>query len=124
MDLYRRIALISTEEDADDMIDELIDRFGDPPSCVNALVSVALLRGDAGRAGITDISQKAGKLLFKMKDFSMECLTALLAKPEYRGRIHVVPGSVPCVSLKLMPKIHTLDQAKKFVRDWSAAEGA
>ena len=120
MDLYRRIALISTEEDADDMIDELIDRFGDPPSCVNALVSVALLRSDAGRAGITDISQKAGKLLFKLKDFSMERLTVLLGMPEYRGRIQVVPGMVPCVSLKLLPKIYSLDQAKKFVRDWAA----
>ena len=50
MDLYRRIALIRSEEEADDMVDELIDRYGDPPSCVNALVSVALLRSDAGRA--------------------------------------------------------------------------
>ena len=122
MDLYRRIALINSEEEADDIIDELIDRFGDPPSCVNSLVSVALLRSDAGRAGITDISQKAGKLLFKMNDFSMERLTVLLGKQEYRGRIQVVPGAVPCVSLKLMPKIYTLDQAKKFVRDWNTAE--
>lgn len=120
MDLYRRIALISTEEDADDIIDELIDRFGDPPSSVNALVSVALLRSDAGRAGITDISQKSGKLLFRMDDFSMDSLTVLLGMPEYRGRIQVVPGAVPCVSLKLQPKIHTLDQARKFVRDWTA----
>ena len=120
MDLYRRIALISTEEEADDIIDELIDRFGDPPSSVNALVSVALLRSDAGRAGITDISQKSGKLLFRMDDFSMDSLTVLLGMPEYRGRIQVVPGAVPCVSLKLQPKIHTLDQARKFVRDWTA----
>ena len=123
MDLYRRIALIATEEEADDMVDELIDRFGDPPSCVNALVSVALLRSDAGRAGITDISQKAGKLLLKMNDFSMDHFTVLLGMPEYRGRLQLVPGAVPCISLKLAPKIHTLDQARKFVRDWAAAQG-
>jgi len=119
MDLYRRIALITCEEEADDMVDELIDRFGDPPSCVNALVSVALLRSDAGRAGITDISQKAGKLLIKMNDFSMDALTVLLGMPEYRGRIQVVPGNVPCIALKPAPLIHTIDQARKFVRDWS-----
>ena len=119
MDLYRRIALITCEEEADDMIDELIDRFGDPPSCVNALVSVALLRSDAGRAGITDISQKAGKLLIKMNDFSMDALTMLLGMDRYRGRIQVVPGATPCIAVKLAPKIHTLDQARRFVKDWS-----
>ena len=46
MDLYRRIALIRTEDDADDLTDELIDRFGDPPASVNALIHVALMRGD------------------------------------------------------------------------------
>ena len=123
MDLYRRIALITCEEEADDMVDELIDRFGDPPSCVNALVSVALLRSDAGRAGITDISQKAGKLLVKMSEFSMDALTKLLGMPEYRGRIQVVPGASPCVAVKLAPKIHTIDQARRFVRDWSCVNG-
>ena len=122
MDLYRRIALIRTEADADDMIDELIDRFGDPPSCVNALVSVALLRGDAGSAGITDISQKNGRLLFQMVEFDMEKLTALNVRPDYRGRLQVVPGKVPCVSLRLDAKIHTIDQARKFVRDWAGCK--
>ena len=123
MDLYRRIALITCEAEADDMVDELIDRFGDPPSCVNALVSVALLRSDAGRAGITDISQKAGKLLVKMNDFSMEALTKILAMQEYKGRIQVVQGNTPCIAVKLAPRIHTIDQARKFVRDWAAANG-
>ena len=45
MDLYRRIALIRTESDADDVLDELIDRFGEPPTSVTTLVRVALLRG-------------------------------------------------------------------------------
>ncbi len=123
MDLYRRIALIRTETDADDMIDELIDRFGDPPSCVNALVSVALLRSDAGRAGITDLSQKNGRLQVKLKQFDMEHFTVLLGMPEYRGRLQLVPGGVPCISLKLVPKVHTIDQARKFVQHWTAAQG-
>jgi hypothetical protein len=79
---------------------------------------VELLRSDAGKAGITDISQKAGKLLVKMNDFSMDALTVLLGMPEYRGRIQVVPGATPCIAVKLAPKIHTIDQARKFVRDW------
>ncbi len=72
MDLYRRIAQIRTEEDADDLTDELIDRFGDPPRSVNTLIHVALLRGEAERAGIYEISQKAGRILFKISDFDLE----------------------------------------------------
>ena len=46
--------------EADDLTDELIDRFGETPPGVNALIHVALLRGEAGAPGITDISQKQG----------------------------------------------------------------
>lgn len=122
MDLYRRIALIRTEADADDMIDELIDRFGDPPKCVNSLVSVALLRGDAGRAGITDISQKSGKLLFQFREFDPARFTALLGDKSYSRRLQAVPGEVPCVALKLDAKVHTIDQARRFVKDWTGGE--
>jgi hypothetical protein len=87
MDLYRRIALIRTEEEADDLTDEIIDRFGDPPASVNTLVLVALLRGEAGRAGITDITQKSGALRFTVDDFDMERVSALYARPEYKGRL-------------------------------------
>lgn len=121
MDLYRRIALIRTEEEADDMVDELIDRFGDPPACVNALVSVALLRGDAGRAGITDVSQKNGRLLFCFREFDPAKFTALLHDKAYSRRLQAVPGETPCVALKLDAKIHTIDQARRFVKDWTDA---
>ena len=57
MDLYRRIAAIRSEADADDVMDELIDRYGDPPRTVNNLISVALLRADAARNGISQIDQ-------------------------------------------------------------------
>ena len=63
--------------------------------------------------------EKAGKLLVKMNDFSMDALTMLLGMDRYRGRIQVVPGATPCIAVKLAPKIHTLDQARRFVKDWS-----
>ena len=118
MDIYRRIALIRTEEEADDLTDELIDRFGDPPPGVNALIHVALLRGEAGRAGITDISQKQGYLHFTVKDFDMEKVSALYARPEYKGRLRVEAGSKPCLSLKIKTKGRVIDEARRFAADW------
>ena len=119
MDIYRRIALIRAEAEADDLIDELIDRFGDLPPSVNALIQVALLRGEAGRAGIRDISQKSGKLIFVLEDFDMEKISLLYAQPEYKGRLKVEAGSVPRVSLRLLPRSRPLDEARKFVLSFS-----
>ena len=120
MDIYRRIASIRSEEEADDLTDELIDRFGDPPPGVNALIHVALLRGEAGRAGITDISQKQGSLRFTVKDFDMARVSALYARPEYKGRLRVEAGSKPCLSLKIKAKGRVIEEARRFTADWGA----
>ena len=119
MDVYRRIALIRSEEEADDLTDELIDRFGDPPPGVNALIHVALLRGEAGRAGITDIAQKQGSLRFTVKDFDLEKVSRLYALPEYKGRLRVEAGSKPCLSLKIRSKSRVIDEARRFAADWA-----
>jgi transcription-repair coupling factor (superfamily II helicase) len=116
MDIYRRIALIRTEEQADDLTDELIDRFGDPPPGVNTLIQVALLRGEAGRAGITDISQKNGRLIFVMKDLDVQTLLDLCSREEYKGILKAEPGDKPTVSLKIISRSRITDQARKFVR--------
>ncbi len=93
-------------------------RAGDPPSGVNALIHVALLRGEAGRAGITDISQKQGFLRFTVKDFDMEKVSALYARPEYKGRLRVEAGAKPCLSLKIKAKSRVIDEARQFTAAW------
>ena len=119
MDIYRRIALIRTEEEADDLTDELIDRFGDTPPGVNALIHVALLRGEAGRAGICDISQKQGRLRFMLTNFDMEKVSELYARDKYKGILRVEAGSKPCISLKIKNKSRVIDEARSFVADWN-----
>ena len=118
MDLYRRIALIQNEEDADDMTDELIDRFGDPPRSVNNLIQVALLRGEAAEAGITEITQKSGRLLFKVLNFDMALISALYSLEDFRGKLKVEAGSSPCIGLKLSTGGDVLRQAAKFIRSY------
>ena len=119
MDLYRRIALIRTEADADDLTDELIDRFGDPPSAVNALIHVALLRGEAGRAGISDISQKGNMLYFKVENFDMETLSALYAQKEFKNRVKLEAGREPRLGLKLRPGARPIPEARALVEAWN-----
>ena len=121
LDLYRRIAMIRTAEQAEDLVDELADRFGDLPAGVNALISIALLRGEAGEAGIRDIAQKQGALYFTLEGFDMESVSALYARDEYHGRLRVEAGTKPRLSLKIRSKRRVLDEAHAFVRDWAAA---
>jgi transcription-repair coupling factor (superfamily II helicase) len=120
MDLYRRIALIRTEEDCDDMIAELVDRYGDPPAQVIALTSIAMLRCEASIAGITEISQKEGWLRLKLEEFSMEAITKLYAMPEYSGRVKVLAGTDPAIALKLKSPA-VVDEAVRFVRAYALA---
>ena len=58
LDIYKRIAAIRTEEEYEDMYDELLDRFREPPKAVMNLLRIALLRGHAKKAYIQEIRQK------------------------------------------------------------------
>jgi transcription-repair coupling factor (superfamily II helicase) len=118
MDLYRRIAMVRTEEEAGDLTDELTDRFGEPPSSVAALICVALLRKEAETAGITEISQRSGLLLFTLMNFDMEKISDLYGQPEYKGRLKVEAGTKPRISLRLRSGKKTIESARKFVADY------
>lgn len=54
---YKRIALIRTQDDAYDVTDELIDRYGEIPAPVEGLIEVAQIRNSAQRLGISEIMQ-------------------------------------------------------------------
>jgi transcription-repair coupling factor (superfamily II helicase) len=118
MDIYRRIALIRTEEDSNDILSELIDRYGDPPMQVLALTSVAMLRSEASGLGIKEISQKEGWLNFKLLEFNMESISRLYTLPDYTGRVKVLAGTDPVIALKLVGG-SVVDEAVKFVRSYA-----
>lgn len=124
MDLYRRIALIRTEAEADDVTDELCDRFGDPPPSVNTLIQVALLRGEASQCGITDIAQKGGFVRFAFADFDFQSISTLYARDTWKGRVKVEAGGKPAVALKLMSKRRILEEARAFVREFAQIHAA
>ena len=124
MDLYRRIAAIRGQEDASDLLDELLDRYGEPPRPVYALLDVALLRAAAGAAGISDISQRGDKLRFVISRFEPEAIVAVSASPKYRRRLVVSAGEVPALTLTLQPKDQVLETALTLVEDLRLAAGA
>jgi transcription-repair coupling factor (superfamily II helicase) len=115
MDLYRRIARVRSDQDADDMIDELIDRYGDVPKQVDNLVQVALLRSLASNCGVTEITQKGDSISFGLREFDLKRVSRLCAVPELKDRVKVAPSAKPNVGLKLKKGEPPLKWAKKLV---------
>jgi len=121
MDLYRRIAAIRSQEGAADLLDELMDRYGDPPKSVYTLLDVALLRAAAAKAGISEIAQRGDKLKFTIALFSVQAIAKVCASPKYRHRLQLAAGEIPCLTLALRPKEPVLETALSLVEDLKLA---
>jgi transcription-repair coupling factor (superfamily II helicase) len=124
LDLYRRIAAIRSDEDSADVLDELIDRYGEPPRPVLALLDVALLRAAAVKTGVTDISQRNNRLVFTLLPdaFRPEALVTLCSMGKYRRCTTLSAGSTPGLTLTLSPGADVLDTALGLVEDLRLAE--
>jgi len=117
MDLYRRMAAIRTQEDADDLLDEIVDRYGEPPKGVLNLIDIALLRANARALGIQDIKQKAGDVLFTLSNLNFDAVGALCADPDYKARVTFLANTKqPTLRLKLAKNVDSLKQSKLFIQ--------
>ena len=124
MDLYRRIAAIRSNDDSADVLDELIDRYGEPPKSVLALLDVALLRAAAVKAGVSDITQKGDKLKLTLGSFRPEALVAVANLPKYKRLLTISAGEKPALTLLLRPGTQVLDTALTLVEDLALASAA
>lgn len=99
IDVYKKIAAIETPEDRMEMLDELIDRYGDPPKAVTGLLDAALLRNTAASLGITEIQQRKENLFFYISSPKPEQISALSSG--FKGRILFNSLAKPYISVKL-----------------------
>ena len=118
LDVYRRIAEVATQEEAMDVTDELIDRFGEPPAAVKGLIDVALLRGTAARLGVTEVRQQGDSLLLYQQKIDMQEVAKLVAA--LKGRVLLSAGSRPYLSVKLAGK-EPLEGLSEVLRAMEAA---
>ena len=116
MDLYRRMAAIRCQEDADDLLDEIVDRYGEPPRGVLNLIDIALLRARAREVSVKDIRQKAGDVLFTLTNLNFDAVSAICSDPDYKTRVTFLANAKePTLRLKLTPKVDSLKQCKVFI---------
>ena len=120
MDLYRRMAAIRSQQDADDLLDEIIDRYGEPPKGVLNLIEVALLRANARTVHIRDIRQKSGEVLFTLGDLNFQAFSNVCAEAAYKNRVQLVASAKqPTIRLKLASGVDSLKQSKVFISQYA-----
>ena len=113
LDIYRKIMQITKDEDKLDLIDELIDRYGDPPAAVLGLIDVSLLRNKAARLGITEISQKNASMYFYTEYLDNSQVMALMK--EYSGQLTFNCTGKSYASVKIQPKTLPFDLMRRVV---------
>ena len=107
IEAYKRIAAIQTPEDAADVLDELIDRYGDPPPSVSDLVNVSLVRVQATAVGVYEVTQKKDTLVLQVETLDVPMIRGLLVA--FNGRVTAGAGSKPYLSVTLQPDEKPLD---------------
>ena len=111
IEAYKRIAAIETQEDAQDVLDELIDRYGDVPDSVAGLVDISLVRVSAARAGIYEIGQKRDALI--LYSDTLNAQRVKLAVAALPGRITVNSSAKPYLAVRVAPGEKPLELLKQ-----------
>jgi len=117
MDLYRRIAAVRSNDDAAELLDELLDRYGDPPKSVHSLLDVALLRASAAAVGVTDIVQRGDTLRFTFSVVEVESVVKVCGLAKYRQRLRLSAGEVPVLTLTMKKGENVLNAALSLVEE-------
>ncbi len=101
IEIYQDIALCKDEKDIQDVIDELIDRFGDIPHEVENLLEISRIKQLAKVKGVSKISSKKDAIVFTYDNnlFDASCVQTLIKT--YGNRIRFSPGVKPMITLKM-----------------------
>ena len=117
IEIYQDIALCKDEKDIQDVIDELIDRFGDIPKEVEKLLEISRIKQLAKVKGVSKISSKKEAIVFTYDNslFDDSCVQPLIK--EYGNRIRFSPGVKPMITLKIAnnSEEEILKEVKKFL---------
>ncbi len=113
MEIYRKIASLKTEEDAADLMDEMLDRFGDVPRQTENLFQVSLLRSLAESLGCEKIHQASDRICFAFQRVSEEAL--LLLSAVYASRLTLSLTGKKSVTLTLKKGEKPLFAVREFL---------
>ncbi len=112
MEMYKKIAMIDTSQDKDDILDEMLDRFGDIPKATENLLDIALIRAMGKKCGIKQIRQDNDIIQIYPEKIDFDVWAELSAS--LPGRLRMAMNGDPHLNIKLksgeniLPFIHKL----------------
>lgn len=116
---YRKIAGISCREDAEDLADELTDRYGDVPQDTMNLLKVAEVRAHAEIAGVSMITRRGPRIEVKFAENTrFSAYAAVMTKAEFGDALTIMSGRTTGLSLYAGTQLHT----RSVSRQAAAAE--
>lgn len=117
IEIYQDIALSKTEDDIMNVIDEIIDRYGQMPKEVESLIEIARIKQLCKKANVIKISQKSNLIVFYFEQdkFNMDIVDRLIK--EFRNEIRFSPAKDPYITLVLntTSEEKTIEKVKKFL---------
>ena len=116
MEMYKRIAALATDSDREDIIDELVDRFGETPAVVDALLDIAQLRALANRLGVSQVLYRQGALLMKVSDHCAPNGPLLLQAMSLTDRRLSLSATRPSAILLKDPRLQERDMLREGVK--------
>ena len=104
IEVYQNIALCRTEEDIQNVIDEVIDRYGSIPKELDNLLEIARIKELARKAGVTKIAQRPESIVFYFQRESMPVEKVEELLKQYGIAIRFSNGIEPYVTFKIGKK--------------------
>lgn len=118
MALYKKIALIASEEDLSDVTDELVDRFGDPPPATRNLLRIALIHSMASSAKILKVLQNGKEIHIYPKELDVDRWSAVSDKTP---GLRILVSGDPHLCLRVDSKQKVLDVLQKCMEIYLSA---
>ena len=113
IEVYQDIAGAKTEEDVQNIIDEIIDRYGEMPEEVYNLLEIARIKNLCKKTNVTKLQQKQNDVVIYFKTLSDEALRDIILK--YKTRVRFSPGEKPYVTLIIEKDV--VKELKEFLND-------
>ena len=100
MGIYKKIAMIENEEDRKDIIDELIDRFGEPPKPTLDLLTVSLVRSAAIRCDVVNIVEETQDVRIYPARLDYDVWGSLCYAADFKNRIRMLGSENVCIVIR------------------------
>ena len=115
IEIYQNIALCKSEDDIQNVTDEIIDRYGQMPYEIENLLDIARIKIMSRQKYITKVSQKRENVIFYFDNnkFNFDIVDKLMKI--YRNRIKFSPSKDPYITFKLSDLKNILGECKEFL---------